>query len=283
MIYGSIGGKGGIAMDLGQLSRILYDLANSKGGEIFYQDFFVLMHRLSLIGMGCSDAAGTAHSGERCALQYARQALPPDHAPVVFDVGANTGAFAALANTIFPDATVYCFEPAAATFEMLRETLARVDNPAITAFNLALGDAAGEGALYSNRAGSALASLYPRRLEHLGGALDQQETVSVATIDGFCADHDIRHIDYLKLDVEGNELKCLKGASRMISAGAVDFIQFEFGGTMIDSRDFFQDFWYFLKDYKIMRILKDGLYHIREYSEQIEIFTMQNFLAQRKS
>jgi Methyltransferase FkbM domain len=75
------------------------------------------------------------------------------------------------------------------------------------------------------------------------------------------------------VDVEGNELNVLKGASEMIRKGNIDFIQFEFGGTDIDSRTFFQDFYYLLKDnYKIYRIYRNGLDPIRQYNQTQEIF-----------
>ncbi len=69
----------------------------------------------------------------------------------------------------------------------------------------------------------------------------------------------------------------------MLGSGAVDFIQFEFGGCNIDSRTYFQDFYYLLNDrYKISRILKDGLYPISRYKEMYEAFTTTNYLAEKK-
>jgi hypothetical protein len=86
------------------------------------------------------------------------------------------------------------------------------------------------------------------------------------------------------MDVEGNELNILNGAKRMIENDSIDFIQFEFGGCNIDSRTFFQDFFYLLKErYRIYRILKNGLYPIDSYSEKYEIFITTNYLAQRIS
>ena len=103
-------------------------------------------------------------------------------------------------------------------------------------------------------------------------------------LDEFCSDHKIEHIHFLKMDVEGNELNILNGAKRMIENDSIDFIQFEFGGCNIDSRTFFQDFFYLLKErYRIYRILKNGLYPIDSYSEKYEIFITTNYLAQRIS
>jgi hypothetical protein len=86
--------------------------------------------------------------------------------------------------------------------------------------------------LYYDRPGSGLSSLYQRRLDHFGIALDKQETVIVDTIDGYCSRNDIDHIDLLKLDVEGHELAALLGASAMLSGGRIDFVSFDPAGQI---------------------------------------------------
>ena len=79
-------------------------------------------------------------------------------------------------------------------------------------------------------------------------------------------------------------LACLQGARDMLVREAIDFIQFEFGGCNIDSRTFFQDFWYLLHDkYYFYRIVRNGLVKIEAYNERLEIFKNVNFLLQRKS
>ena len=58
-------------------------------------------------------------------------------------------------------------------------------------------------------------------------------------------------IDLLKLDVEGNELLALKGLSDSIEY--IKIIQFEFGGSNIDSRTYFQDFYYLTIYYFLLK------------------------------
>ncbi|GHV56141.1 hypothetical protein AGMMS49579_20380 [Spirochaetia bacterium] len=77
-------------------------------------------------------------------------------------------------------------------------------------------------------------------------------------------------------------MKVLEGAKHMIQSGNIDFIQFEFGGCNIDSRTYFQDFFYALKDrYRIYRIIRDGLFEIKAYREMYECFMNSNFFAER--
>jgi hypothetical protein len=59
-------------------------------------------------------------------------------------------------------------------------------------------------------------------------------------------------------------------------------VAFEFGGSNIDSRSFFQDFYYFFKAQKfnLSRITPSGyLYPIKSYSELLEQFRCTNFVA----
>jgi hypothetical protein len=121
-------------------------------------------------------------------------------------------------------------------------------------------------------------------MDHYGVYLGREEDVEIRRIDTFCKEQGIGRIGFLKLDIEGHEFRALQGASAMIDSGNIDCIQFEFGQCDIDSRTFFQDFYYLLKgNYTIYRILKNGLHEIRGYKETYELFRgTTNYLAIRK-
>lgn len=79
----------------------------------------------------------------------------------------------------------------------------------------------------------------------------------------------------MKLDV-------LDGAKVMFANKAIDMVTFEFGGCNIDTRTFFQDFWYFFSknDMAIYRILPNAtLYHIDSCRETDEQFITTNYIA----
>jgi len=127
-----------------------------------------------------------------------------------------------------------------------------------------------------------MASLYKRDMSYFKIDFNLQEEVAITTLDKFCKESRIEKINYLKLDVEGNEMEVLKGAQDLLKADAVDFIQFEFGGADIDARVFLRDFVNLLKGrFNIFRIVKDGLRPLN-YSEFFEIFVTTNFLAASK-
>lgn len=274
------------SMDLDQLSRLLFDLVEENAGSLDLASFFLLMQHLGLKGLGVGGGGDVNNSGEVLAMHHIRQTLEqryPGSPLTIFDVGANVGGFLGKLNTGFADVPrrIHSFEPSPRTFAMLSQAIAERAIADVEPHNFGFGKEDATLELFSDRAGSAIASLYQRRMDHFSTALDQKETVTLRTIDGFCTEQGIERIHYLKLDVEGHELDCLAGAKAMIDAGAIDVIQFEFGGANIDSRTFFQDFWYLLKDYKISRIMKGGLYHIKKYTEYEEIFVVQNYVAER--
>ena len=137
---------------------------------------------------------------------------------------------------------------------------------------------------FSDDQGSSIASLYQRDLAHYSIHFNRKEEVRLSTVDLFCKENNIPHIHFLKIDVEGHELKVLKGAEGMIGSGAVDLIQFEFGGTSIDAGVYFKNYFTFLNSsYRIYRIIRNGFRAVDHYAEVHEQFLATNFLAIKRS
>lgn len=176
-----------------------------------------------------------------------------------------------------PLTRLYSFEPSVSAFSKLS---ARCTDKNMQPFHLALGSEAGTSILYSDKKGSSFGSLYKRQLQYAKIVFSQEEAVNVQTLDQVVGELRIKHIDLLKIDVEGHELSVLKGAVKTLKSGKIQYIQFEFGGCDIDSRTFFKDFYYLLSPhYDIFRIVQDGLFQIKEYREVDEIFVSTNYLA----
>ena len=97
---------------------------------------------------------------------------------------------------------------------------------------VALADAPGDRDFFTSEEYSATSSLLQRPLSGRryfpsGAVLEERSTVTVDTLDRFCQERGIPHIDLLKLDVQGGELLVLRGARDLLQGHAVDVIYTE--------------------------------------------------------
>lgn len=258
-------------------------LLNTIWGKKLLQPVFERMRSASLKGLNYGRASDYRHNGERFVMQFVRSKTTHSH-PVIFDVGANQGAFTRELVEIFRDTAfdIYAFEPSTAAFAKLREAVPPTDN--IRLIQQGLGEVSGKAELHFDREGSGLASLYERNLSHRNISFARREVISITTLDEFCVAHQIQNIDFLKLDVEGHELAVLRGGKEMFANKRIRFVQFEFGGCNIDSRTFFRDYFQFFdSDFELYRVLSNGLTRIEKYTERLEVFDSANYLAVRKN
>ncbi|MDR2385845.1 MAG: FkbM family methyltransferase [Tannerella sp.] len=252
-------------------------------GKKKFQALFKFLLRISLSGLNYGGGTNFQNSGELWLLKYLQKQKDKNSTKLVlFDVGGNQGKYAMeMANIFGQKASVFSFEPSVDTYKMLLETVKSIDT--IHPFNFGFSNKEQSLSLYTNEKDSGIAPVYKRNLDYFYTKMYESETIHLSTIDKFCKENEIDSIYFLKLDVEGHELSVLQGAKQMIVNGKIDYIQIEFGGCNIDSRTYFQDFYYFLKDkYHLYRILRDGIDEIPLYDESLEIFLTFNFLAIKK-
>jgi len=143
-----------------------------------------------------------------------------------------------------------------------------------------ISDSSGSASLFADEAGSGLGSLTKRRLDHFRIAFDAEETVTTIRFEDYwLAELQGRPLDLVKLDIEGHELAALRGFGRALQATRA--LQFEFGGCNIDTRTYFQDFWYFFQEqgFELHRITPFGAERIRRYKERDEFFKTTNYIA----
>ena len=244
-----------------------------------------LLLNLSIRGLGILNYSSAYLNGETAWL---RNMLSEVDKPIVFDVGANVGNYTANVVAEKPDCTVYAFEPHPINFERLQKKVGTLllKKGRVCIINSAVGDVPKKLDLYDrcDREGSTYASLYQKVIEDIQRVESVKFTVDVITLDDFCDKRKVKHIDLLKIDTEGNELKCLRGAQRMLDRKAINAIQFEFNEMNIISHSTFKDFWDLLYDYNIARLLPGGrLLPIKRYSSLMcEIYEYQNIVATLK-
>ncbi len=240
------------------------------------------MVKLCLQLMGVGTGAGAWSSGERAMIISALNSSGTE--PCIFDVGANKGQFLSLVLDVLKGRTarIYSFEPSGQAFQTLSKMVS--GDPRIHLENTALGRQAGEAVLYADEPGSGMASLTNRRLQHRNIETAHSEVVLLDSIDSYSERNNVTHIDLLKIDVEGHELDVLAGSETMLKNGRVAAVAFEFGGCNIDTRTFFQDFYYLFEglNMNLYRISPGGYAcPVRQYREIYEQFRTTNFFAKR--
>lgn len=201
---------------------------------------------------------------------------------VVFDVGAHSGDYTRLVRSLSEQARIFAFEPHPITFE----TLARVaEETGARAVPVGLGDQSHELEIYdyADSDGSQHASLYRDVIEHIHKKPATSHTIRIEPLDSMATDLEVERIDLLKVDTEGHELAVFQGAARLFAERRIDVIQFEFNEMNVMSRTFFRDFMEALADFRLFRLLPDGVIPIDDYRPTfLEIFAFQNIVAVRR-
>jgi FkbM family methyltransferase len=142
--------------------------------------------------------------------QFVRRMLRPDS--VFLDIGANIGWFTMIASTLIGDkGRIHAFEPRPETVAHLKRTIeVNKLGAVVDVHNCALSAAEGVGFINwskntDNPGGSFLSLDAPaQRMEN--------EKVAVRTLDSF----ELGRVDFIKIDVEGSEMKAIKGGEATI-------------------------------------------------------------------
>jgi FkbM family methyltransferase len=160
---------------------------------------------------------------------------------------------------VAPRARVYAIEPSAFSIEVLKTTLAwHGIKGQVTPVRAAVSDAPGELLLVTprkitgrmGRAYAFVAEAPPEGklrpdLEDTGREL---QPTPVITIDGFCAERGITKVDFIRMDIEGAELKALRGALGVIERDRPNvlieihpqMLEARFGGSAAEVVDVFR-------------------------------------------
>lgn len=250
------------------------------GRKILYP-FWNLLFNISLVGLHKGGGYSIEISGERKLLKYLKRKFQSGSV-IVFDIGAHYGEYTLEIMKYLSDSYIHCFEPASKSFIILTRNLSEFKNVKIN--KLAVSDKSEVRILWGPANDSVLCSLY--KIDHHPNSKSKDdysevEHVRTITLDEYCADNEINRIDFLKIDVEGNELKVLEGARTLLKERRIQNIQFEFGIGNIESGNHFKNFYNLLaEDYKIYQLVVDGMIEIKKYKTEMEIYKLTNFFAE---
>lgn len=143
---------------------------------------------------------------ERHLMALLPHVLPPDG--VAIDVGANAGVVALAMARIAPDGRVVAFEAAPANADRLAANIARTHTRNVEVERVAVFDRTTELRLTFSDDASGGASV----ADDAGGGVP----VPAVSLDEWADRADPPRVDLIKIDVEGSELRVLRGARRLL-------------------------------------------------------------------
>jgi len=141
----------------------------------------------------------------------------------VFDL--SLGAQYAAKTNCKKGARVFAFEPNKDVMVRSQRFHKTERYPCFSWHNNALSSKEGHMAMYGVGAGNLMSLRKTSVTEDMPVAY----YVDVLTLDAFLAAHNVQHVDYLKIDAEGNDFFVLEGAAHMLETLSVDLITIEFG------------------------------------------------------
>lgn len=213
-------------------SKIFFNYDNPH----YFAGFYRFAKRYVAFYQGDEQGNRYRNGGWRWLDDYVRSERPK----VVFDVGGYDAQYARRIHELDPNINLYVFEPNPDTFENKLQTAFKGASKNVHLVNMGLSDKSGEATLFTNTSRGATDSLHrvkDGKYFHTGSV-----QVKLSTVDAYSAEHGISHIDFLKIDTEGNDLHVIRGAEKMLKDGKIDVIQFEFSLHYTYSHIYFKDF-----------------------------------------
>ena len=178
---------------------------------------------------------------------------------VFFDVGANFGQYTVLAaERVGATGRVHSFEPSARMYGELcfNVTLNDLQERCLLN-NLALSDKEGSARLSRYEAGAEVYGSLGTQ-HRATSRIEGYEEVVTTTLDAYVAQHQIDHVDLIKMDIEGAELLALRGGERLLCRADAPAIVLEmadvnakgFAYSALDAWDYLESFGYRLYSFQ---------------------------------
>jgi FkbM family methyltransferase len=165
-------------------------------------------------------------------VRWIEQYLQPGD--VMYDIGANVGAYTLVAAAAVPTARIVAFEPEPTTFAALCDNLELNEvSERVIAMPVALGSSPRMGHLHREEPAPGATARLGGRWEAWNGA-----PIMVERLDDLVERFDLPTPNHIKLDVDGTELGVLAGAVGILASGGVRSVMVELdrerGGDVAD-------------------------------------------------
>lgn len=209
-------------------------------------------------------------------LHLLRTSLASLVKPIVFDVGANEGDWCAEVIKLHPNVQLHAFEPVSSTFNKLASRL----GASVTLNQMAIGAERNTATIYLYKNLPSWNSLHHR----IDLSATASEEVKVETLTHYCHEHQVEHIDFLKIDAEGNDFEVLKGATELFANRQITIAQFEYARSFNNVPYTLKDYITFMKPfpYDLYLLLPRKLLPIPVYHSELDLFGNGHFIFMLK-
>jgi len=212
-----------------------------------------------------------------------RNYIEPDQ--VIFDIGAGTGEWTKAVLDTHTGSQVHIFEPLTILYPQLTANLGTaITEKQVILNSSSVGASVGSQTFYYYENHPYYSTLHrnrPDSEEHFDMGTPQELQVLTTTLDSYCQQHQIKRIHFAKITAEGAELDVLRGAAQLLAKGKIDYLQFEYSGTYLESNISIQYVSGYLRHYQylIFKVQPNGLEFKPEFVPEDEDFQYANYLA----
>lgn len=195
--------------------------------------------------------------GEKVPFSLLRKLLPEN--PIILEAGAQFGEDTQWMSDFWSEGIIHAFEPLPESFNQLQQIASTRNN--IKIYNVALSEKNGPAVFYVAGGASSLLPPTPSfNQDYFHADLDNPIIVNCISLDDWAKNNKIDHIDFMWLDMEGNELKALNAGENILATVKVIYtevnLQNFWQGTVL-----YQDLKKYLEQKGFTEIWKDIVPH----------------------
>ena len=205
---------------------------------------------------------------------------------IVFDLGGFQGEWTQAVLNSKSKCSVHIFEPVTSSYEKIKVNLSEfIKRGTVMPNQCCVSNDSGLSHFWIYEENTVLSTLHKRNeneLKRVGiSPIVKRDTAVKITLDEYCKLKNIEYIDFLKIDVEGDEFNVLKGASDLLSKKRIKYIQFEYGGCYVDSNTKLEEVFLYLKEkgYMIGKISYERVDFVHQFLSEMEDYGYCNYLG----
>lgn len=165
-------------------------------------------------------------------LRFVKNYIPEN--PIIVEAGAFNGTDTKKLHQCWPWASIHAFEPVPDIFAILEQNTSSIS--AIRRYNVALSDSVGFATFHLSENPAAPEKPFPagslrapqERIHWSDAQYKKTIEVPTTTLDAWAVEHEIDHIDFLWLDLQGHALTVLQAATQILSKTTIVYTEVEF-------------------------------------------------------